>query len=86
MTRLRNENGEFSGTDGPDHVFEAMEPDKTYTTREVYEELELDASQRSVYNWLSKLHDDDKIEKRKPNDRLVLWTRPSRTTSAESTV
>ena len=71
----RSENGRFESEHGlnPEAVLEEMEQLEPYTTGELAEEL--GAPRRTVYNYLEKLAEENKIRKKKPEPRRVIWIR-----------
>jgi len=71
----RNEKGRFeSGHDvSSEDVFEAMEIHNPYTTGELADEL--DIPRRTAYKYLEQLADEDRILKKKPEPRRVIWMR-----------
>ncbi|GAA0260585.1 hypothetical protein ACFFQF_23705 [Haladaptatus pallidirubidus] len=50
-----------------------MEPLGPYMTSEIADELGW--SRRSAYNVLTRLHENDEIRKKKPEERRVIWIR-----------
>lgn len=74
-TKNRNEYGRFESEHGlvPEDVLEAMEPLEPYTTGELADQL--GAPRRTVYNYLESLAEANKIRKKKPEPRRVIWIR-----------
>jgi len=54
-------------------VFEAMEIHDPYTTGELADKL--DIPRRTAYKYLDKLADEERIIKKKPEPRRVIWMR-----------
>lgn len=73
----RNNHGRFESNHEitPESVIEAMEPLEPYTTRELAEEL--DAPRRTVFKYLDQLADEERIRKKKPEERRAIWIRES---------
>jgi predicted transcriptional regulator len=71
----RNENGRFQSEHGltSNDVLEEMEPLEPYTTGELADAL--NAPRRTIYNYLAELHEENKIRKKKPEPRRVIWIR-----------
>lgn len=73
--RNRDEEGRYETEHGvgKDDVLDSMEPLEPYTTGEIAEKL--GAPRRSVYNYLEKLYEEGKIQKKKPEPRRAIWMR-----------
>lgn len=73
----RDEQGQFkSGHEmNAEDILDAMEPLEPYTTGELADQL--DIPRRTAYKYLESLHDDNKIRKKKPEPRRVIWIRGS---------
>lgn len=71
----RNEEGRFESEHGVtiEDVLEAMEPLEPYTTAELADML--GAPRRTVFNHLDKLAEQERIRKKKPEPRTVIWIR-----------
>lgn len=71
----RAEDGRYESEHGvtPDQVLEQMEHLEPYTTSELAEAT--GAPRRTVYNYLEELAENDKIRKKKPNERQAIWIR-----------
>lgn len=71
----RNEHGRFVSEHGisVDDVFKSMDPLEPYTTAELAESL--DVPRRTVYKYLEELAESGRIQKKKPNERRVIWMR-----------
>lgn len=75
MTTLERDpdHGHVTGTRGPQLIIDAIEPGQAYATSELRERVDADVSQQTVRNWLHQLHDDGRVEKRRANEKLILW-------------
>lgn len=71
----RNRQGKYEAEHGlgPDEVLEAMDFFVPYTTGELANELGI--PRRTTYKYLSRLHEEDRITKKKPEPRRVIWMR-----------
>lgn len=71
----RNEEGQFESDHGvsDQDVLKAMEHLEPYTTGELAEML--DIPRRTAYNYLQTLYEDDRISKKKQEERRVIWIR-----------
>lgn len=75
--RERDEEGKFSS----DHnvalndIYQLMDPLEPYTSREIADKAKI--PRRTAYKFLSELAEDDKIRKKKPEPRRVIWIRPN---------
>lgn len=71
----RNEMGRFEADHGigPEDVFNEMEIHNPYTTSELAEKLGI--PRRTAYKFLEELAENDRIVKKKPNPRRVIWMR-----------
>lgn len=71
----RNNEGRFESEHGVDieDVFEAMEIHNPYTTSEIANDLEI--PRRTAYKYLETLAENDRILKKKPEPRRVIWMR-----------
>lgn len=71
----RNEGGRFESEHGinAEDVLQAMEFYVPYTTGEMAEDLEI--PRRTVYKYLEELYEEERISKKKPEPRRVIWMR-----------
>lgn len=71
----RNEQGRFESEHGitVEDVFDVMEPLEPYTTGELASML--GAPRRTVYNYLEKLAEEERIRKKKPEPKRAIWVR-----------
>ena len=71
----RNNEGRFESEHGVgiEDVFEAMEIHNPYTTGEIADELGI--PRRTAYKYLETLAENDRIRKKKPEPRRVIWMR-----------
>ncbi len=58
---------------GPDEILDTMDFYVPYTTGELANELGI--PRRTAYKYLSELHKEDMITKKKPEPRRVIWMR-----------
>lgn len=75
MTQQRNDNGQYTGKPEKQRVLDVMQPGEAYTTGEIKDHLDTNATRRTVYNWLQDLADTGHVHRRKANERLILWWR-----------
>ena len=71
----RNEQGRFQSSHEitAEDILDAMEPLEPYTTGELAEQLEI--PRRTAYKYLESLYESDKVRKKKPEPRRVIWIR-----------
>lgn len=71
----RNDEGQFESEHGvtQEDVFDAMEIHNPYTTGELADKLGI--PRRTAYKYLDQLADQDRIVKKKPDPRRVIWMR-----------
>ena len=71
----RNEQGRFESEHGvtEEEVLEGMEIHNPYTTGELADELGI--PRRTAYKYLDSLAEQDRIIKKKPVPRRVIWMR-----------
>lgn len=71
----RNEEGKFQSEHGigTEDVFQAMDELEPYTTGELAEQL--DAPRRTIFNYLEQLHENGRVQKKKPEPRRAIWMR-----------
>lgn len=71
----RNEKGRYESEHDVtiEDVFEAMDPLEPYTTGELAENV--GAPRRTVYHYLEQLYEENRINKKKPDPRRVIWMR-----------
>ena len=74
--RERDAEGKFSS----DHdvalhdIYHLMDPLEPYTSREIADKAEI--PRRTAYKFLNELAENNKIRKKKPEPRRVIWIRP----------
>lgn len=75
MTTLERDpdHGHVTGTRGPQLLLDAMDDNTAYATSEIKDLVDVDVSQQTIRNWLHQLHDDGHVERRKANEKLILW-------------
>ena len=73
--KQRNEKGQYTAEHSVtvEDVFEEMEPLEPYTTREIADDLSI--PRRTAYEFLEELAEGDRIRKKKPELRRVIWIR-----------
>lgn len=71
----RDEEGRFESHHdiGKEEIFQAMEIHNPYTTGELANKL--DIPRRTAYKYLEELAQQDRIIKKKPEPRRVIWMR-----------
>lgn len=71
----RNKEGKFESEHGVnrDDILDAMDTFTPYTTGELAENLGI--PRRTAYKYLQSLAEENKITKKKPDPRRVIWMR-----------
>ncbi|TKR27963.1 helix-turn-helix transcriptional regulator [Natronomonas salsuginis] len=71
--RTRDDKGRFQASASPNDVFQQMEPLEPYSTNEIADRLGL--PHRTALHYLNQLAENNRIRKKKPGKRSVIWVR-----------